>query len=136
MAEREGFEPPEEYYPSTVFKTVALNRSATSPNRVCQINILAGVQALAWFCQTKVWTPFLGVQALACLGVQALACLGVQALACLGVQALACLGVQALACLGVQALAWFCQTKVWTPFLGVKALACLGVQALAWFCQT
>jgi hypothetical protein len=25
---------------------------------VCQINILVGVQALAWFCQTKVWTPF------------------------------------------------------------------------------
>jgi hypothetical protein len=25
---------------------------------VCQINILAGVQALAWFCQTKVWIPF------------------------------------------------------------------------------
>jgi hypothetical protein len=24
---------------------------------VCQINILVGVQALAWFCQTKVWTP-------------------------------------------------------------------------------
>ncbi len=25
---------------------------------VCQINILVGVQALAWFSQTKVWTPF------------------------------------------------------------------------------
>jgi two-component system CheB/CheR fusion protein len=25
---------------------------------VCQIKILVGVQALAWFCQTKVWTPF------------------------------------------------------------------------------
>jgi hypothetical protein len=25
---------------------------------VCQINILVGVQALAWFCQTKVWIPF------------------------------------------------------------------------------
>jgi hypothetical protein len=25
---------------------------------VCRINILVGVQALAWFCQTKVWTPF------------------------------------------------------------------------------
>ena len=31
MAEREGFEPPDEDYPSTVFKTAALNRSATSP---------------------------------------------------------------------------------------------------------
>ncbi len=32
MAEREGFEPPEGC-PSTVFKTAALNRSATSPNK-------------------------------------------------------------------------------------------------------
>jgi hypothetical protein len=22
------------------------------------VTILSGVQALAWFCQTKVWTPF------------------------------------------------------------------------------
>ncbi len=25
---------------------------------VCQINILAGVQALAWICQAKAWFPF------------------------------------------------------------------------------
>ncbi len=25
---------------------------------VCQINILVGVRALAWFCQAKAWTPF------------------------------------------------------------------------------
>ena len=31
MAEREGFEPPEGYKPSTVFKTAAFNRSAISP---------------------------------------------------------------------------------------------------------
>ena len=31
MAEREGFEPPDEDYPSTVFKTAAFDRSATSP---------------------------------------------------------------------------------------------------------
>jgi hypothetical protein len=31
LAEREGFEPPDGYQPSTVFKTAALNRSATSP---------------------------------------------------------------------------------------------------------
>ena len=34
MAEREGFEPPDEDYPSTVFKTAAFDRSATSPNSV------------------------------------------------------------------------------------------------------
>jgi hypothetical protein len=36
-------------------------RRAKLPTRlsiVCQIKILVGVQALAWFCQTKVWTPF------------------------------------------------------------------------------
>ena len=33
MAEREGFEPPEGR-PSTVFKTAAFNRSATSPKGV------------------------------------------------------------------------------------------------------
>jgi hypothetical protein len=32
MAEREGFEPPEDFS-STVFKTAAFGRSATSPNR-------------------------------------------------------------------------------------------------------
>jgi hypothetical protein len=31
LAERQGFEPWEGYKPSTVFKTVAFNRSATSP---------------------------------------------------------------------------------------------------------
>ena len=31
MAERQGFEPWEGYKPSTVFKTVAFGRSATSP---------------------------------------------------------------------------------------------------------
>ena len=31
MAEREGFEPPDEDYPSMVFKTTAFDRSATSP---------------------------------------------------------------------------------------------------------
>ncbi len=31
LAEREGFEPPEGYKPSTVFKTAAFDRSATSP---------------------------------------------------------------------------------------------------------
>jgi hypothetical protein len=31
MAERQGFEPWEGYKPSTVFKTAAFNRSATSP---------------------------------------------------------------------------------------------------------
>lgn len=34
VAEREGFEPPEGYKPSTVFKTAALNHSATSPQGV------------------------------------------------------------------------------------------------------
>ena len=32
LAEREGFEPPGGYKPPTVFKTAALNRSATSPS--------------------------------------------------------------------------------------------------------
>ncbi len=31
MAERQGFEPWESYKPSTVFKTVAFDHSATSP---------------------------------------------------------------------------------------------------------
>ena len=31
MAEREGFEPPDQEHWSTVFKTVAFDRSATSP---------------------------------------------------------------------------------------------------------
>ena len=31
MAEREGFEPPERYERSTVFKTAAFDHSATSP---------------------------------------------------------------------------------------------------------
>ena len=31
MAERQGFEPWEGYKPSTVFKTAAFDRSATSP---------------------------------------------------------------------------------------------------------
>jgi hypothetical protein len=35
------------------------NEVAVTPNAiVCQRNISVGVQALAWFCQTKVWTPF------------------------------------------------------------------------------
>ncbi len=40
MAEREGFEPPDPYG-STVFKTAALNRSATSPSysRITEIKI-------------------------------------------------------------------------------------------------
>ena len=32
MAERQGFEPWEGYKPSMVFKTIAFNRSATSPS--------------------------------------------------------------------------------------------------------
>ena len=34
LAEREGFEPPEGYKPSTVFKTAAFDRSATSPYKL------------------------------------------------------------------------------------------------------
>ncbi len=34
MAERQGFEPWEGYKPSTVFKTVAFDHSATSPSRM------------------------------------------------------------------------------------------------------
>jgi hypothetical protein len=37
VAEKQGFEPWEGDYPSTVFKTAALNRSATSPNLVNSI---------------------------------------------------------------------------------------------------
>ena len=36
LAEREGFEPPEGYKPSTVFKTAAFDRSATSP---CKLSL-------------------------------------------------------------------------------------------------
>ena len=33
MAEREGFEPPDGFNPSTVFKTAAFDHSATSPHQ-------------------------------------------------------------------------------------------------------
>ncbi len=46
---------------------------------------------------------------------------------------------KASALVGVQALAWFCQTKVWTPFseysLSDKFFGWSRL-ALAWFCQT
>ncbi len=39
MAERQGFEPWEGYKPSTVFKTVAFNHSATSPRYFCFLRL-------------------------------------------------------------------------------------------------
>ncbi len=43
---------PRFFIPKAQFVTVL------SIDIVCQINILAGVQALAWICQAEVWFPF------------------------------------------------------------------------------
>ncbi len=52
MAERQGFEPWEGYKPSTVFKTVAFNRSATSPDIRRSSNEREAYPISVGFCQS------------------------------------------------------------------------------------